>query len=67
VSALGMASLGVLCNDRALGMASLGVFCPSGEEPNRTYDRFRDRYKAQLAQEDEEMLALITMFMRTIR
>ncbi len=27
MSALGLASLGVLCEDKPLGMASLGVFC----------------------------------------
>lgn len=27
MSALGMASLGTQCEDRALGMSSLGVFC----------------------------------------
>lgn len=27
MSSLGLATLGVQCNDKALGMASLGVFC----------------------------------------
>lgn len=33
MSALGMASLGTQCADKALGMASLGVFCDGVIEP----------------------------------
>lgn len=33
MSALGMASLGTQCADKALGMASLGIFCDGVIEP----------------------------------
>jgi hypothetical protein len=41
MSALGMASLGTQCENKALGMASLGVFCGSVIAIDYWYDIVR--------------------------
>jgi hypothetical protein len=67
MSALGMASLGVLCNDRALGLASLGVFCTpettgGGSSKRRTTNLQRNvdaLHMKRLVREDEELTAIV--------
>lgn len=66
MSSLGMASLGVLCNDKALGLASLGVFCSTkttgGGSSKRTTDLQRNAdalHMKRLVREDEELTAVI--------
>ena len=65
MSALGLASLGTQCTNRALGMASLGVFCGAVVEeqvPNKggrvkgTYAKFRPEKGVS---DDERVLMMI--------
>ena len=71
MSALGMASLGTQCQNKALGMASLGVHCVAitaiveggGGYISRTvvvpdWDRTKIPYE-HLVREDEELIALV--------
>lgn len=72
MSALGLASLGVQCQDRALGMATLGVFCsetPGGAEGfdyESDYEIIRRNRLRQLRREDDELLGVITAFLRML-
>lgn len=73
MSALGMASLGVQCQDKALGMSSLGLFCdgvvvvdepttyPGGGGRGTSYAPYKlPKYDIeQIQREDEEIIAIV--------
>jgi hypothetical protein len=77
MSALGMASLGVQCEDKALGMASLGVFCvtviavPKDDIGKKSYPFVRHQIvdehwtMDQIQRDDEEVLAVIVAAVKT--
>lgn len=66
MSALGLASVGVQCEDKALGMASLGLFCGAAviqepEEHGSWSKRKREEvlHHKRLVREDEELIAVV--------
>ena len=66
MSALGMASLGTQCQDKALGMSSLGVHCQAiviAIDTGRKRTLFAASIPDLISQvrDDEEILEIITM------
>ena len=66
MSALGMASWGTQCADKALGMSSIGVFCGGLGELNLPFDKFWEQ--DQMLREDEDLLLFVARaFIEVIR